>query len=515
FVAPSRRETQRHLALNFRQNKTKPFLSSVSFRCYSQRTESNELRRSEVTDGRTVSSRRSVRALTNTSSVLPVVFLSNRASLQSLSQADGELSGLPTPDSTPELPIKNMKALRHHQYEKNQNCNNAKDNPASGPSGAGAGLGFMAVVGNSVTQQAFPFSHHHGNSLTNGTAHGAGASSTSLHLPEERKILSDERAAAAAGGGGGGVPHHHHSQQSLPQTVVDVSALDELLKHIHEVSASGTGGIKVLTPTSSSSLFPGPSSSSSGGHHHGHHHHHHPSNHHGHTRTHHYNHSHHHSNHHNNNSSSSGGGGHHHQQQIPETESAPYYSTSTLPRDGLPKRLDAPTQSSTSSSSSSSSSSNNPTSSTSIPSSSSSSSSTPLQQQVIPERPGGSGVSVARHHSQRHSLIKMGSGGGAVPRHHSFNQRGPQHAHFLARMNTNSSSNGPPTAAADTNGESQRPSIASTCLTRQHSYSEGPHVQRAAIVRRTASLKPQVPPKPLFLPNTATSMVAEAGKYNY
>uniref|UniRef100_A0A3P8SVI4 Sema domain-containing protein n=1 Tax=Amphiprion percula TaxID=161767 RepID=A0A3P8SVI4_AMPPE len=147
-------------------------------------------------------------------------------------------------------------------------------------------------------------------------------------------------------------------------------------------------------------------------------------------------------------------------------------------QDGLPKRLDAPPQNSTSSSaissSSSSSSSNNPTSSTSIPSSSSSSSSTPLQQ-------------------QRHSLIKMGSGGGAVPRHHSFNQRGT-HA---------------------TNGESQRASIASTCLTRQHSYSGGPHVQRAAIVRRTASLKPQVPPKPLFLPNTATSPVAEAGKYHY
>ncbi|XP_049457491.1 semaphorin-6D-like isoform X1 [Epinephelus fuscoguttatus] len=443
---------------------------------------------------------------------------------QSLSQGDGELSGLPTPDSTPELPIKNMKALRHHQYEKNQNCNNAKDsNPISGPSCSGSSLGFMAVVGNSLNQQMFPFSHHHSNSLGNGAAYGAGASSTSLHLPEERKILNDERAAAAGGGGGGGVPHHHHSQQSLPATVVDVSALDELLRHIHEVSASGTGGIKVLTSTSSSSLFHGASSSSSGGHHHNHHHHHRSNNHHGHTRTHHYNHGHHHSNHQNNNSSS--GGSHHQQQQIPETESGPYYSTSTLPRDGLPKRLDAPTQNSTSSSatssSSSSSSSNNPTSSTSIPSSSSSSSSTPLQQQVILERPGGSSVSVARHHSQRHSLIKMGSGGGAVPRHHSFNQRGPQHAHILARMNTNSSSNGPPCTRAaanvstDTNGESQRPSIASACLTRQHSYSEGPHVQRAAIVRRTASLKPQVPPKPLFLPNTATSPVAEAGKYNY
>nr|XP_046273132.1 semaphorin-6D-like isoform X2 [Scatophagus argus] len=431
-------------------------------------------------------------------------------------KADGELSGLPTPDSTPELPIKNMKALRHHQYEKNQNCNNAKDNnPQSGPSCSGSSLGFMAVVGNSMSQQVFPFSHHHSNSFSNGTARGAGASSTSLHLPEERKISNDERVAAAAAGGGGGVPHHHHSQQSLPQTVVDVSALDELLKHIHEVSASGTGGIKVLTSTSSSSLFSGPSSSS-GGHNHHHHHHH---SHHGQTRTHHYNHSHHHSNHHNNNSS----GGHHHQ-QIPETESAPYYSTSTLPRDGLPKRLDTPNQNSTassatSSSSSSSSSSNNPTSSTSIPSSSSSSSSTPLQQQVIPERPGGSGVSVSRHHSQRHSLIKMGSGGGAVPRHHSFNQRGAQHAHFLARMNTNSSSNGPPAASAaaniNTNSESRRPSVASSCLTRQHSYSEGPHVQRAAVVRRTVSLKPQVPPKPLFLPNTATSPAAEAGKYNY
>uniref|UniRef100_A0A7N8XIQ5 Semaphorin-6D-like n=1 Tax=Mastacembelus armatus TaxID=205130 RepID=A0A7N8XIQ5_9TELE len=56
----------------------------------------------------------------------------------SLSQGDGELSGLPTPDSTPELPIKNMKALRHHQYEKNQNCNNTKEgNPKSGPRGGG------------------------------------------------------------------------------------------------------------------------------------------------------------------------------------------------------------------------------------------------------------------------------------------------------------------------------------------------------------------------------------------
>uniref|UniRef100_G3P618 Sema domain, transmembrane domain (TM), and cytoplasmic domain, (semaphorin) 6D n=1 Tax=Gasterosteus aculeatus TaxID=69293 RepID=G3P618_GASAC len=115
---------------------------------------------------------------------------------------------------------------------------------------------------------------------------------------------------------------------------------------------------------------------------------------------------------------------------------------------------------------------------------------TPLQQQVIPEGPGG-GEASNRHLSQRHPLIKMGS----------FNQRGGQHAHFLARMNTNSSSNGPPPSA---------------CLTRQHSYSGvGPHGGRRALVRRTASLKPNVPPKPLFLPNTSTPPVAEAGKCDY
>ncbi|KAK1880649.1 Semaphorin-6C [Dissostichus eleginoides] len=414
----------------------------------------------------------------------------------SLSQGDGDLSGLPTPVSTPELPIKNMKALRHHQYERNQNCNNAADSSHKPtPCGSTSSLGFMAVVRNSMTQQVFPFSHHHGNSLNNVAAHGNTTSSTSLHLPDERNILNDEQAAE-----GGGLPHHHLSQQSLPQRGGGQSALDELLKHIHEVSASGTGGIKVLTSTSSSGA---------------HHHNHHPyynNNPHSQTSTHYYSHSHHHGNHHNNNSSNSI---HHQQQQIPENDSAPYYSTSTLPRD-------APTQNSSSSSaSSSSSSSDNPTSSTSIQSSNSTSSSTALQQQVIPERPGRTSVSVTRHHSQRHLLIKMGSGGRAAPRHHSFNQRTPQQAHFLARMNTNSSSNGPPgdSMAADMSRnascERQGPPVASACLTRQHSYSEGPHVQRAATVRRTLSLKPEVPPKPLFLPNTATSSMAEAGTFKY
>ncbi|XP_042601815.1 semaphorin-6D isoform X2 [Cyprinus carpio] len=49
--------------------------------------------------------------------------------------------------------------------------------------------------------------------------------------------------------------------------------------------------------------------------------------------------------------------------------------------------------------------------------------------------------------------------------------------------------------------ELHRPLIAGgSCLTRQHSYSEPPPLQRAAIIRRTASLKPQIPPKPTNIP---------------
>lgn len=59
------------------------------------------------------------------------------------------------------------------------------------------------------------------------------------------------------------------------------------------------------------------------------------------------------------------------------------------------------------------------------------------------------------------------------------------------------------------------PLIPNGYLARQHSYNgeqqEVPH--RGAIVRRASSLKPDVPPKPLFIP--ATSPVNEQGKYNY
>lgn len=117
--------------------------------------------------------------------------------------------------------------------------------------------------------------------------------------------------------------------------------------------------------------------------------------------------------------------------------------------------------------------------------------------------PTGGGALVSRHHSQRHQLVRMGGG---LPRHHSFHQRGapPPALPLLARMNNNSSSNGPPPPGGAT--ATPPPSCS---LTRQHSYSGGPHQHhqrmplRPLLLRRTLSLKPQVPPKPLFLPNAA------------
>ncbi|KAK2887781.1 hypothetical protein Q8A67_016009 [Cirrhinus molitorella] len=98
--------------------------------------------------------------------------------------------------------------------------------------------------------------------------------------------------------------------------------------------------------------------------------------------------------------------------------------------------------------------------------------------------------------SQRHVLIKMGNGVTAA-RQHSFNQN-PAFAGNLYEIH--------------------RPLIAGgSCLTRQHSYSEPPHLQRAAIIRRTASLKPQIPPKPTNIPPRAAHLpsASEHAKHNY
>lgn len=100
-------------------------------------------------------------------------------------------------------------------------------------------------------------------------------------------------------------------------------------------------------------------------------------------------------------------------------------------------------------------------------------------------------IPVSRFPSQRHVLIRMGSGV-TTTRQHSFNQKGET----------------PQCQSAHNGGniyESHRPLIPSgTCLTRQHSFSEPPHLQRAAVIRRTASLKPQIPPKPINISVRAT-----------
>uniref|UniRef100_A0A8C7H217 Semaphorin 6Cb n=1 Tax=Oncorhynchus kisutch TaxID=8019 RepID=A0A8C7H217_ONCKI len=265
-----------------------------------------------------------------------------------------ELSGLPTPDSTPELPIKNMKAFKN-QWEKNQNCNNAKE-----PKSHNMGQGSRPSSG-LLHQQIYPYSH----SFSNGQA---------------LRMLVQQ-------------PY-----PCYPQKVMEVTSLDELLKHIHEANS--------------------------------------------------------------------------------KTESAPYYSSSTLPRDSLTRRMDVPPD-------------------------------MPHHHQSTLER---------RHSSQRHSLITAatkiangGGGGGMVHRQQSFSQRnGHQHQPppMLARMNSTGSA-----------CEIHYPLIPNGYLTRQQSYNgeqqedTGGYLHRGAIVRRTTSLKPDVPPKPLFIP--ASSPVNQQGNFNY
>uniref|UniRef100_A0A670ZC05 Semaphorin 6C n=1 Tax=Pseudonaja textilis TaxID=8673 RepID=A0A670ZC05_PSETE len=114
-----------------------------------------------------------------------------------------ELSALPTPESTPELPVKNMKAIRN-QWEKNQNFNNAKD---------AQGRPFHAPVPNAFS---FP-----GPGGVPGPLHGY---DTPLGgYLDEKKISNSERVLV---------------RPSPPPKGMEVTTLEELLKHLHGAGAS-------------------------------------------------------------------------------------------------------------------------------------------------------------------------------------------------------------------------------------------------------------------------------------
>ncbi|MBN3294066.1 SEM6D protein, partial [Polypterus senegalus] len=111
----------------------------------------------------------------------------------------------------------------------------------------------------------------------------------------------------------------------------------------------------------------------------------------------------------------------------------------------------------------------------------------------------------SRHPSQRHSMCSAPKmiNGCIVSRQHSFNHRsGQPPPPLLARMNSTGSTS-----------DSHRPFHPNGYLSRQHSYNEQEAVPRGGIVRRTCSLKPDVPPKPMFIP--ATSPVNSSNQFNY
>ncbi|KAJ6652718.1 hypothetical protein lerEdw1_011160 [Lerista edwardsae] len=182
-----------------------------------------------------------------------------------------ELSGLPTPDSTPELPLKNVKALRN-QWEKNQNFNNAKE--------AQAKAQLFRTHAAAASVQAIPFP---GAAALPGHLHGYEAPLAGFL--EEKKVANAER----------GLGRHSHC--FLPSGG-EGSALEELLRHLHEASGSPRKGAPLAFP--GPGLHPAPAAAAAASF------------------------------------------ANRVQPKIPDVETAPYYSSSTLPRDSLPRRLDIP-----------------------------------------------------------------------------------------------------------------------------------------------------------------------------
>uniref|UniRef100_A0A8C8VRG7 Semaphorin 6C n=1 Tax=Pelusios castaneus TaxID=367368 RepID=A0A8C8VRG7_9SAUR len=303
-----------------------------------------------------------------------------------------ELSGLPTPESTPELPVKNMKAIRN-QWEKNQNCNNAKESQGT------SHLFHSPISGAQVFQ--FPGAMVLPSSLQS-------YDPSLASYPDEKKIPNVERVLV------------RHSQCYLPKGV-EVTTLEELLKHLHEASGSPKkllGGVPSHPPAIS------PHSAISFA-----------------NRV---------------------------QPKIPDTESAPYYSSSTLPRDSLPRRLDVPPD-------------------------------------VTPQASLGK-QPPPRHPSQRHSLssaqklMNLAVGGGLISRQHSLSQAVRQHPPpaLLTRMHSTGTQ-----VPLDGHG---------AFLSHQHGFTDQGSLPRNGGLKRSASMKPDVPPKPLFMPS---SPVKPAAQFNY
>ncbi|XP_073495481.1 semaphorin-6C isoform X5 [Phyllobates terribilis] len=299
-----------------------------------------------------------------------------------------ELQGLPTPESTPELPMKNLKAFKN-QWERNQNCNNAKEIQSKSPV-------FHFPVSNS---QVFQFPS---TLVLPSSMHGYDQPLSSY--ADDKKIPNSERAL------------NRHSQCYLPKGG-EMTTLDELLKHLPEGGGSPRkmSGMMVLSPQAVSPHSPVSFMNRV-------------------------------------------------QPQIPDTESAPYYSSSTLPRDSLPRRLDIPPD---------------------------------VTPQSCLEKQ-------SRHPSQRHSLssghklMNIGPGGPLVSRQHSLGQSSRQHPPpLLTRMH----STGTP-VPMDSH---------SVFLSRQHSYTEQTPMQRS-MVKRTPSLRPEMSTNPLFLPS---SPVKEGNQFKY
>ncbi|XP_053330729.1 semaphorin-6C isoform X2 [Spea bombifrons] len=297
-----------------------------------------------------------------------------------------ELSGLPTPESTPELPLKNLKAFKN-QWERNQNCNNAKEIQGKSPV-------FHFPVSNS---QVFQFPS---TVVLPSSIHGYDQPLSPYG--DEKKIPNSERALI------------RHSQCYLPK-VGEMTTLDELLKHLPEPSGSPR---KISSMMALSQHAVSPHSPMSFV-----------------NRV---------------------------QPKIPDTESAPYYSSSTLPRDSLPRRLDIPPD---------------------------------VSPQSCMEKQSRS----QRHSlSSGHKLMNLGPGGPMLSRQHSLGQGNRQPPPpLLTRMH----STGTPVTMEGH----------SVYLSRQHSYTEQTPMQRN-MVKRTLSLRPDMASNAVFLPS---SPVKDGNQFKY